>query len=624
MSSQDGPNEAPLPEAQLELPAPAEPVAGGAVGAPAETVAEENAALFERFMAKSKKYFRCLTCKGEPIKERTHFYGGTGRHEKKGLSEEDRVEWATRQVAAEKGGAEIRLAQVREAIAHSHAAAAREAGEEEARAQPWRIDFGAHSKPKAKTLQEIMRVDPMYFAALIQQTPRGFEPLANKPTLKQMLIEEGLWERCVADAIKLRAGKESKTKSIEASGEAQSMHPQVRELHDMNLAVIQEAEGNPAETFIAVVQASTRSERKSKRQRATATRASKFLKNCLLCGHHGHVTSSCSKRTDEEYLAVEERRLQETEDLSRIEKRRRKLIAHLKYTNIEQRTAAYEARNRHAARVPVMRSFSELDRATPSELVCMHLKDGLLMSLEGLPCPVEACAEEKTTGCSQDSVLGQLRTTSKAMYATVTRRSVWYACLKCRRPVPVNRGSAIFPVAIGGYGVTQNTLCYWNCVHGATQTFTALQLGLSEDFVATSYRHCRRICAQEALRMQSQIKFGGRGSKTTDIEWDEHCFREWRVGNMYYFFAFIGFYERGAPEKFWLGPMISTDEAMPPGVLHSTDEARVPPISKKCVEGYLDVVFTADTNAIGMTDSAREYQVLQELLTNRFIIFIVV
>ena len=171
----------------------------------------------------------------------------------------------------------------------------------------------------------------------------------------------------------------------------------------------------------------------------------------------------------------------------------------------------------------------------------------------------------------------------------------------------------MFPAAAGGYGIKEQSLAYWNCLHGATVTFTVKQLGIHEETVSRYYKTCRRICAHDAVRMQNEIVFGGRYPKTTDIEYDEHCFRSWRVGSIYYFYCWLGFEERGsAGAKFHMTPVISTDPAMLPGVTHSSDEARVPPLSKPCFHDALDATIKEDTCAIGMSDSAIVYVQLKE------------
>ena len=57
-----------------------------------------------------------------------------------------------------------------------------------------------------------------------------------------------------------------------------------------------------------------------------------------------------------------------------------------------------------------------------------------------------------------------------------------------------------------------------------------------------------------------------------------------------------------------MAPIRGTDPLMPPGVTHSNEVARVPPLSDACLAENLDEAFTAETNAVVMADSAMAYQ----------------
>ena len=169
----------------------------------------------------------------------------------------------------------------------------------------------------------------------------------------------------------------------------------------------------------------------------------------------------------------------------------------------------------------------------------------------------------------------------------------------------------IFPAAPGGYGVTERTVCYWNLVHGASKILTAKQLNLSEDTVQSYFRLGRLICGQDALHRQQKIVFGRRGDETTDIEIDEHSWHGWQVGNMHYFYVWIGIQQRGDLSKLWLMPLRGSDPDMPLGVVHSRDEARVPPLTDQCLQECLEAALSEEANVNAMTDSALAYQALK-------------
>lgn len=298
----------------------------------------------------------------------------------------------------------------------------------------------------------------------------------------------------------------------------------------------------------------------------------------------------------------------EDEDLEG--RKRRRLVSHMKYTNIEQRSPEYELKKRYS-RKQVKRSFQDLDRATPVQLAKMLIKDGILVHLGGAPCVNTSCSETNNSGYLSKKTLGSLRATSIKQCSRMFSKNVCYRCVSCRNRVPVNRGSAIFPSIPGGYGVKERALSYWNLIHGASIPFTAAQLGLSNDSVAAFYADGRAICEHDALRMEKLIVFGTGSPLTADIECDEHCWCTWQIGDHHYFFAWVGIEQRGAPSKLFLRPNISSDNTMLPGVTYSVGEGRVPPLTSACLESVLKAAFTDETNAILMTDSARAYQALQ-------------
>ena len=85
------------------------------------------------------------------------------------------------------------------------------------------------------------------------------------------------------------------------------------------------------------------------------------------------------------------------------------------------------------------------------------------------------------------------------------------------------------------------------------------------------------------------------------------------MGSTWFFYVWLGFEERGsAGRKFSIRPVISTDPAMLPGVVHSSEEKRIPPLSKSCFHEALDDTIKEDACAIGMSDSALVHQQLQE------------
>ena len=163
----------------------------------------------------------------------------------------------------------------------------------------------------------------------------------------------------------------------------------------------------------------------------------------------------------------------------------------------------------------------------------------------------------------------------------------------------------------GAYGCTERTLAYWNLVHGAPLLLTAKQLRISEDTIGSFYQRGRCICVADVVRREKALVFGGRHPWTTDIELDEHAWRSWVDGDRHYYFVWIGIQQRGSPEHLFLRPLESSDPGMPPGVVYSEGQGRVPPLTSACLDKCLGEAFTEDTLAILMSDSALAYQHLK-------------
>ena len=344
-------------------------------------------------------------------------------------------------------------------------------------------------------------------------------------------------------AAELKVADQMKTFAREESGAKASMHKDLRALHEVNLAQFREEGVGDSVVQMQSVPGPRIANKTNRKYRAlVASKATKHVKNCLLCGRHGCVQSTCAKRSDQQWLAQENIRLLVLTQLTPLEKRRRKLIAHIKYTNISQRSAEYNSRRR-ASRTCISWSFCDFHQASHMELVLMHIEDGCLQNLSGAPCVNPKCEDGKGywgTHHVYSRTLGKLRAASKGTHRTITLRSVFYRCLMCRMRYSVNRGSLTFPPEQGGYGVKERTLCYWNHVHGAPLLLTHRQTKLSEDVVRSYYRHCRVIISSDAVRRQRLIVFGGKKDRTTDIEVDEHSFVSWEANGTHLFFVWIG------------------------------------------------------------------------------------
>jgi hypothetical protein len=140
----------------------------------------ESSELFQKFKEKAKKYFRCLTCEGNRIFEKTHF---TSRdktepnHVKEMLSTEERNDWIQGEI--KKQLEENTVAPQLASATAQRVPEPRQQGAvgEDQGPECFRLDFGMF---KRSTISDVMRRSPLYFASLVQQTPRNQEPLHNR------------------------------------------------------------------------------------------------------------------------------------------------------------------------------------------------------------------------------------------------------------------------------------------------------------------------------------------------------------------------------------------------------------------------------------------------------------
>ena len=241
-------------------------------------------------LQKSKDYFKCGTCQGNPIKHKSLFSRREEtclKHDKfvDAADERDawRQSWARQQVELSAGGAELRRQHIQAEVARVHDAPA--VAPAERPEGPWKMNFGKYSKPPLgpATIDHIMRVDPEYFPELMRQTPAGQEPFSQRPQLTEELKKAGVWTQCLQQSAKLRVAKNDRSLVTELSGAAQSLHRDERALHDLN---VQEARASAEEqcpSSIVEVQADQdlsrqRLERRRKRKRGYfTTRAQKSL-----------------------------------------------------------------------------------------------------------------------------------------------------------------------------------------------------------------------------------------------------------------------------------------------------------------------------------------------------------
>ena len=102
-------------------------------------------------------------------------------------------------------------------------------------------------------------------------------------------------------------------------------------------------------------------------------------------------------------------------------------------------------------------------------------------------------------------------------------------------------------------------------------------IGLIEPVVRAFYDTARSIMEADALKRQDAIVFGELADDgTCDFEPDESQFFSWvdyeGEERVYNYWAWLGVYQRGAPDKLWLRER---------GVTHGRGDGRLPPLEEQ-------------------------------------------
>jgi hypothetical protein len=282
------------------------------------------------------------------------------------------------------------------------------------------------------------------------------------------------------------------------------------------------------------------------------------------------------------------------------------VVSRLKYTQIELRATTYENRATHMSRAPLLRDFIALSRAAPGAMAKMLEEDRLILDLRGMPCPRKACHVSSKKGfVSSDKVLGR-RCCNNERGLNIGLFTVWHKCDCCGVRQSIGLHNPLYAGFIGrsSWGITYATLAMWNCVEGATQSFTVRQLNIGERACRSFYDRACIIMAAEAIRLQKDIVWGVGSSKTVEVELDATVICKWKVveaGHVIYdYYCYMGARQRGDLSKYAL---------MPLGISRSVDEGRVNPEGKEAYHAFCEEVFgDKKSNLLSMTDGAPTYR----------------
>ncbi len=461
------------------------------------------------------------------------------------------------------------------------------------------FDFG---KKKGKKLSVVWRKDKSYLGWIINS-----KMLDTYVTLKAAKEEAGILEDALALAAEMKIESARKVVAKAEVEKPEDLHPEVAQLRAIQVEeamVVLGAEAPSVELEQVVPLPALRYRQgfRGRKRRGRGSSSARTLQHCWCCGSIDHKTVTCKFRPEAQRLAALERFY--LEKAKQNNKKKAKIVSHLKYVNLRQRSAMYSERPAQRSQVPAKRSAKQLLQMDPCNFVKCCIGDKLIVDLEGHPCVRPACFRGGQGTPEASGTLGKLTALNYPASMDVSTRSVWHRCKKCGGKYSVTFGSMLFP-KVGGnlVSLTDNVVAFWACVHDCSVTTCCKMLGLSEQVVRDFYATARRIMSADALRKQAAIVFGQLpDNKTCDFEPDEAQFFSWvdKTGEerVYYFWVWLGVAQRGAPDHLYLKER---------GITESRGEGRLPPLEPEYWRQVCSEIFNERSNMVQMSDSAVAY-----------------
>lgn len=199
----------------------------------------------------------------------------------------------------------------------------------------------------------------------------------------------------------------------------------------------------------------------------------------------------------------------------------------------------------------------------------------------------------------------------------INLKTVYSTCDVCRVMQSVALHNPIWQGFLGGgsYGISYALLAMWNCVEGASVSFTTRQLDINEATCSLFYHRANEIMSADAFFLQDKIAWGTGTSKTVEVELDATVICKWREVNdsgemVYKYYCYIGARQRGAIHNFAIAPL---------GISQSVGEGRVNPEGSEAYHRFCSMVFKDKKhNLLSMTDGNNTYDCRCEQCTTLF------
>ena len=420
--------------------------------------ADEEADLSEAFKKQLQGMLVCLVCGPLHRFPSGKCHKSRSKHAMREMTAEERAEEVAWYREIQADGDAARLKQLDKKRRQSRSAKASGGGQEggsglaegAAESSEYVFDFGKH---KGKKLMQVWEQDRTYLPHLMNS---GL--LDARVVLKHAMEDGGIMEKAQDMAKEMKLAGAKKVLARAAAERVEDLHPEVAQLHAIQVeeALVALGQSQPEDPAPLPAVANRSGLRGRKRRRSKGSRGLRTLQHCWACGSVDHKTNTCQEVQAEVRLRALEKQL--VASAKEKNKRKARVVTHLKYVNLVQRTAEYDARPAQRSLVPAARGAKALLRMDPSMFTKACIADKLILDLEGHPCVMPGCFRGSSEAAGR-RVLGKLTALNDPPSLDVSTKSVWHRCKRCGSKYSVTFGSPLFP-KVGGTRPASQTMLW--------------------------------------------------------------------------------------------------------------------------------------------------------------------